>query len=308
LFLVLSGLGADPPRTEDLLTVAGGFYHLMTRFSGASNASGANLDGSFSWTVTEEEAVLAVLECNNYRFYLAGGDNSETVSLQGRLSVSGGRISGSLSVEGVAVPELRFSEFALWVAEDSATADRPCISIGDDSYSAKEAETFLSNSLSFFDESRIIDAEKESLFMFLFSFAAPSFLTWEDGSRIFPYSDTIPPRGEFTGDPSMSLGAVALDRGTKFIYQDFLFTDSVFPIAPLLTGAFDMLLPPEEEEGAYVARLDGTIEAKNLRFVRSLRYDACIVADDLEDITGTLSIDGRAHKFSDFITVMNSQF
>ena len=68
-----------------------------------------------------------------------------------------------------------------------------------------------------------------------------------------------------------------------------------------------MLLPPEQEERAYVARLDGTIEAKNLRFVRSLRYDACIVADDIEDITGTLSIDGRAHKFADFIAVMNSQ-
>jgi hypothetical protein len=288
----------------DLLTVAAGFSHLMTRVGDSRVASGANLDGSFLWAVTEEETIL---EFNNYRFYLVGGDNSETVSLRGRLSVSGERINGSLSVGGMAVPEIRFSDFSL--SEDSSTADRPCISIGGDSYSWKEAEAFLSGAFSsFFDQSKIIDVEKESMFMFLFSFAAPSLLTWEDGSRIFPYSNAIPPRGEFTRNPSMSLGAVALDRGTKFIYQDFLFTESVFPIAPLLKGAFDMLLPPEQEEGAYVARLDGTREAKNLRFVRFLRYDACIVADDLDALAGTLSIDGRPHEFADFIAVMNSQF
>jgi hypothetical protein len=302
---VLSGLGAQTPKTDDLLTVAAGFGHMMTRFLDNREESGENLDRSFSWTVTEDETVI---EFNNYRFYLIGSpDDSETVSLSGRLLAAGEMLNGSLSVGGIDFPEIRFSDFS--ISDDSSTSDRPCISIGDETYSWKDAEAFLSDFFSsFFDKSKIFDAEKESMLVFVFSFAAPSLLTWEDGGRLFPYSDKMPPRGEFTGNPSMSLGAVALDNGTRFIYQDFLFTGSIFPIAPLLKGSFDMLLPPEQEEGAYLAKLDGTVEAKNLRFIRLLRYNSCTVADEIDKVSGTVSIDGRVREFADFIAMLNTQF
>ncbi|MDR0389194.1 MAG: hypothetical protein LBH73_03925 [Spirochaetaceae bacterium] len=301
-FFAFSGLAAQTPETEDLLTVTAGFSHVMERFWDDHAESGKNLDGSLLWTVTEDETVL---ELNNYRFYFVDMGDSETVSLTGRLLLANGLLNGKLSVAGIDFPEIRFSDLALF--EDPASADRPCISIGGDSYTWNESEEFLSWAANL-SRNKIIDAEKESLLVFLFSFSAPSILSWEDGGRLFPYSREMPPKGEFTRNPSMSLCAVSLGDGIKFIYQDFQFTDSIFPLAPLLKGSFDMRLPPEENEGTYLTSLDGTIEAKNMRFVRSLRYDACIVTDDIGMVSGTVSIDGRPCEFAEFAAILDNQF
>jgi hypothetical protein len=267
---------------------------------------GHNLDSSVTWKESFTKGSLVLhLTFKNYRFYVEKEDSRQKklLSLEGEVDMDQdtGALSGTLSVTGAAsVRSVAFSGFELDEYDGTGT-----VQVNNAAYNGNAFRDLVDDVLfTYVYEDRVIDFAIEGGFVFASALVAMNetniFEKLEEAG--YDSSSAAIPAGIQGSNTEGTVKIVSGNNSFELTYTNFTsetLTLTGWPLAPALTGKIAM--GSTMGDSTEVLEINGTLTVKNLSMVSSMNFDSCIMEDDIEDSTGSVTINGKGIPFVDLL-------
>lgn len=301
LFLCSRPVYAQTVPAGGLTEVFAGILSIIGRSKNWQEEGGQNLDGSLKWEYIEgEETYLRRMSFKGFRYYVVMETKKRIVALSGVLELdgAGGFLNGGVTVKGIpAVSSLDFAGYSDYgdgtVKVNGSPYDNDAIE-----EIFRDAEVLLKNR-------NVISEETEAVAMFglIFASVLETDLLERLGHMSFDSSDVIPP-GITGSNPQGTVKMTTQKDAFEIVCAAYKPGRITFG-SPVLDGQFVMGLSVRNPEEV---SFDGAITIKNMPFVSSMGFDACVLNNESDgsSSSGSVIINGTRYDFQRLVKSANA--
>jgi hypothetical protein len=295
MLLCWGGLSAQASQV-DLSAVLDGINHAFERADdmGTDDGIGQNLDGSLKWKEMDGEETWSLrLSFNRFRFYITGETPGQKpiITFNGSLEMDDDQImTGSLTVEGLpSLSSISFDSYRGFTGEGTVTVNKRY----------NDTRRFHALQEEAADYSKWVNTlEIESALAFYWLITAMGETDLDDQIRETGESvDDVPPPGIRAVNPENTVTVTTWKERCDLSYAAYAPIDAAeLGLSPVFSGAFSMGYEYDGDALEFMV-FTGTIQTRNLPFLSSIRFDGCRMGADLENSTGTVTINGAPYSF-----------